>query len=54
MSVSMFERVIGHQQLSDAYFVHGAETARMFFATFDRRAEAHATNPKTVVTIPSS
>jgi uncharacterized protein len=54
VSASVFERVIGHQQLTDAYVVHVAETARMFFATFDRRAEAHATNPKTVVAIASS
>ena len=54
LSASMFGRAIGHQQLTDAYLVHVAESAGMVFATFDRRAEAHATKPKTVVAIAGS
>jgi len=53
-SASMFARVIGHQQLTDAYLVHVAETAGMLFATFDGRAQAHATKPKAVVVLASS
>jgi toxin-antitoxin system PIN domain toxin len=48
-----FTRVLGHQQVQDAYLVHLAERSRGRLATFDRRLAAHAGPDECVVVIPS-
>jgi hypothetical protein len=48
---SVFERVMGHQQVMDAYLVHLAERHRGRLVTFDREATLHATAPDSVFVV---
>lgn len=53
LDAPVLQRVVGHQQVNDAYFVHLARHHDGRVATFDSRLTAHAHRPSEVVVISS-
>lgn len=50
---STYTTAFGHNQVNDAWLIHLAVLKEARFVTFDRRAQAHAKDPRTVLVIPS-